>query len=228
MSVFEPAVVLSFLKEQQPTAKRKEFETKWKKSVSPSALFTVYHSHRAPKLKVLDRVQTWEKSQKGQPINIAQFRWAAEVVQYVSHAYSMVKKHGNNKSTDLKLLPDNLPLLGPRFSPPSYLHSHLRKGLPQPDPQKAYLKTLHIIHPLYYPTLGLNCPRCDSTAVSWDSWTSTGPRDVHGLYRDETALGYQLRCKDCCDQNVRPYCLATTSREFWKGYKSWQVPRALI
>lgn len=93
-----------------------------------------------------------------------------------------------------------------------------------------YLKPLTIIHPVYFPELS-KCPKCDSTDVKWHSWVATGYREVHGVNRDELALGYQLRCKTCerCRKGGRKkqdtqVCYATTATEFWESYEEWNIP----
>jgi hypothetical protein len=131
-------------------------------------------------------------------------------------------------------LKKEIPLLGPRFLPPSYQHAMRRETTPKIIPGTAYLKPLTIIHPFYQ--LGLSqCPQCDSTTeIRWDSWTSTGAQEVHGLRREERALGYQLRCKKCKatygkggpnENEKKPCCFATTSKIFWQKWEHWRIPR---
>lgn len=124
-----------------------------------------------------------------------------------------------------------MPLLGPRFLPPSWLHLRRREPVPNILPSVAYLKPLHIVHPLYYHWLK-TCPQCDSESVSWQGWTATGPREVHGIRREETTLGYQLECKDCearfggrNAEEEGKYCFATTNAKFWERKEHWEIPR---
>lgn len=96
-------------------------------------------------------------------------------------------------------------------------------------PDTMYLKPLTIIHPAYFSELA-KCPLCSSVDIKWHSWVATGYRDVHGVNRDELALGYQLRCKTCEGSRGEgkkdrvQVCYATTSAEFWEGYKEWEIP----
>lgn len=97
------------------------------------------------------------------------------------------------------------------------------------------MRPLTIIHPLYFEELA-KCPRCDGSEVSWSGWTTTGHCEVHGLDREETALGYQLRCKSC-NPEINPetnepaktgdgtYCFTTTNYMFWERREHWQIPR---
>ncbi|KAG1807078.1 hypothetical protein EV424DRAFT_1329721, partial [Suillus variegatus] len=86
-------------------------------------------------------------------------------------------------------LDSRIPILGPHFLPPSYLHARkCNPSEPAINPEVLYLKPLRVIHPFYHPELA-RCPRCDCTdGVLWDGWTGTGPRDVHGVMLDEAAI----------------------------------------
>jgi hypothetical protein len=147
----------------------------------------------------------------------------------------------------------SIPLLGPRFVPPSYLQIQKRSGLGQGtiEPLTQCVKPLNIIHPFYYAELA-TCPRCGSNeGTTWEGWTSTGARELHGLFCEEAALGVQLRCNRCKQsakvktgngKNTVPdpgddtelrgsmgdlegYCFATTSAAYWKSWEHWQIPR---
>lgn len=93
-----------------------------------------------------------------------------------------------------------------------------------------YLKALTVIHPVYFPEIA-KCPLCDSDNIKWHSWVATGYREVHGVSKDELALGYQIRCKSCEQSRAggekakTQVCYATTSAEFWERYKEWNIPR---
>lgn len=138
----------------------------------------------------------------------------------------------------------NVPLLGPRFLPPTYLHSHKRPGGGPVEPALQYLEPLNIIHPFYFPQLA-QCPRCSShDGIVWEVWTSTGSRELHGLCYEELALGAQLHCNICKEQSAKEppatessqgpvssklegYCFATTSAAYWKSWEHWRIPREL-
>ncbi|KAG1818940.1 hypothetical protein EV424DRAFT_1472649 [Suillus variegatus] len=129
------------------------------------------------------RVVAWKESRnhKRNPRPDFQLKWEAEVVEYVQ----MSRVHFN------------VPLLGPRFLPPTYLHSHKRPGGGPVEPALQYLEPLNIIHPFYFPQLA-QCPRCSShDGIVWEVWTSTGSRELHGLCYEELALGAQLHCNIC-------------------------------
>lgn len=109
-----------------------------------------------------------------------QYEWEAEVVEYINYITDKTRTR-STKALARPCLDSKVPILGPRFLPPSYL------------------KALCAIHPFYFPELA-KCPRCNGTNnVQWDGWTGTGPRDVHGLMVDEAALGTQLRCENSKD-----------------------------
>ncbi|TRM55406.1 hypothetical protein BD626DRAFT_444173, partial [Schizophyllum amplum] len=198
-STFDPQAVLQQLKLAQPTIQAgKVFESDWKTAVTK-------------------RKETWKKNQpRDSSTNIAQLEWAAEVVQYVTHLHELVAIHGNSKNKDtVKLLPKTVPLLGPHFTPPPYVYQRLREAYPAITPTTLYIKPIHVVHPLFYPSLGARCPVCTADDVHWHGWVNTGPRDVHGLQREETAIGYQLRCDSCKAAKSKQYCYAATSKEFW-------------
>ena len=122
--------------------------------------------------------------------------------------------------------------MGPRFLPPTYTQIRKRNVTPVYQPTTAYLKPLNIIHPVYFDNIS-QCPKCDSTNTHWDGWTTTGHRDLHGVREEETALGYQLNCKDCESQHrdshtkggKDSYCFATTNVLFWEKWEHWAIPR---
>lgn len=131
------------------------------------------------------------------------------------------------------VLVKNVPIYGPRFTPPSYLDIQRRQAVPLITP--TYLQPLNVIHPFYYQNLG-KCPQCGSNDTNWASWTGTGPRDVHGVRREERALGYQIRCKPCLkkygkdgthEKEKKNHCFATTNQAFWANWQHWEIPRTL-
>jgi hypothetical protein len=158
----------------------------------------------------------------------------AHVVEYVNLVYRSTKKHGNSKKdTPAPCLPQDVPFLGPRFVPPTYLNAKRRQGNLVAEPETAYLKPLNIIHPFYYDNI-TKCPQCDSSDVSWDGWTATGHRELHGISCEEMALGYQLICKQCKEEysaksnhvngGEGSFCFATTNPTFWKKWEHWAIP----
>ncbi|KAH9959878.1 hypothetical protein BC827DRAFT_1134220 [Russula dissimulans] len=76
-------------------------------------------------LQVQNRVDSWVKKCPSSPSAplLAQFKWESHVVEYVTHIHGLTKVHGNaTKGTSPKPLSREIPLLGPQFIPPSYLH----------------------------------------------------------------------------------------------------------
>ena len=181
--------------------------------------------------KVSSKYIHWKGNRANQAGSDAQLTWAANVVAYVNFLWETTKippNSGEDKTP--RDLARAIPMHGPRFVPPTYMYLRTRQYLAEIEPGAAYLKPLHIIHPVYYPEL-LKCPRCgttDRSKVKWDSWTSAGHRELSGLRRNETVLGYQIRCKDCHelpDENGNTHhCLATTNPIFWENWETWAIP----
>jgi hypothetical protein len=182
-------------------------------------------------------VKAWVKHRgagtRHQDSSIAQLKWEAQIVEYVSFVYKNTRTHGNSKKdTCSPCLPKDIPILGPRFIPPTYLHEQRRQSSPVVQPQTAYLKPLNIVHPFYYENIS-RCPQCNSSDIRWDGWTTTGHRMLHGIRGEETALGYQLVCKACEAQYSHTkehsgeacFCFATTNPNFWKNWQHWSIPR---
>jgi hypothetical protein len=182
-------------------------------------------------LQAQKRCEAWIKKRQ-QPTYIPQLEWEAHVVEYVSHVWRLAKVHGNSKKDSVPSLHSGIPLLGPRFLPPSYLHVQRRQENAVIEPKTAYLRPLNIVHPLYYPSMG-KCPSCDSSDILWDSWNTAGHRYLHGVHEEETALGYQLVCKNCKavhrngthDSEGGGYSFSTTNQVFWNKMEHWQMPR---
>ena len=146
-------------------------------------------------MQVKERVDGWLDARSlTQSCNKDQLMWTAEVVQYVTYLWKMVNTRRAGKPDNILTQP--IPILGPRFLPPSYLHIHRRNMSPTIEPAKAYLKPLNVIHPFYYPEISV-CPNCNSKDIKWDSWNATGHREVQGINREETTIGYQLQCDRC-------------------------------
>ncbi|KAH9940974.1 hypothetical protein B0H21DRAFT_697347 [Amylocystis lapponica] len=182
-------------------------------------------------LQVEDRWKGWKKKRLTQSQYQPQLEWEAHVVQYVNFVHKLTKLHGSSKNVVGTSLRKDVPLFGPQFVPPGYLQVYKRKTSPEIEPDITYMKPLHIIHPFCYPELA-QCPQCDSEDISWNGWTTTGHREVHRISREETALGYQLRCKPCKLQyrsriassgsggaasgdGDATFCFCTTNHMFW-------------
>ncbi|KAI1781717.1 hypothetical protein LXA43DRAFT_907969, partial [Ganoderma leucocontextum] len=87
---------------------------------------------------------------------------------------------------------------GPKFYPPTYISQKRRQLTPDVNPDLAYLKAVTLLHPHWFEELNF-CPRCNATGndLAWTGWTTSGPRDVHGVYGEEQVLGVQMRCNRC-------------------------------
>ncbi|KAA1474099.1 hypothetical protein DENSPDRAFT_852057 [Dentipellis sp. KUC8613] len=221
MSVFEPQAVLANLKMLQPRKEQAQFAIGWKSRVEK-------------------RWKSWKGNRETQSQVADQLEWAANVVEYVNHIWKLAMSHAKKGSP---AVPKDVPIYGPRFVPPSYLHAEKRSTTPSIHVKTTYLKPLNIIHPFYHPELRC-CPRCGCTdeRVSWNGWTGTGHREVHGIRVEETALGYQLKCDACreaheaesekkesdlpqgSDSEKFHYHFATTNCEFWERRHHWDVP----
>ena len=189
-------------------------------------------------MQVQKHVNSWKKNRESQSTHSLQLEWEAEVVEYIEYVHGETSVHGNAGGNKIPpSLKKDIPLLGPRFLPPSYYHIMKREATPKIIPDIAYIKPLTVIHPVYT-GLGLSqCPQCESTDIRWDGWTTTGARDVHGVHREERALGYQLRCKPCKERygkggthenENKLFCFATTNKAFWAKWEHWRIPRELL
>lgn len=171
-----------------------------------------------------------------QSSNEFQMTWAANVVVYVNYINDTTSATTVSKtSKKLKLSPDVLkkevPIYGPAFYPPSFVNELHRSESPEISPAVMYLKPLHILRPFYYPEL-VQCP-CSSKDIQWRGWTATGYREVHGVSRDETALGMQLRCNTCKatqkghgnDEEKVQQAFSLTNFKYWENKHHWEVPR---
>ncbi|KAJ7467666.1 hypothetical protein FB451DRAFT_1178035 [Mycena latifolia] len=137
-------------------------------------------------------------------------------------------KNSTKIPTERPLKP-GIPVYGPKFIPPTFNDARLRMSS-KVKPQTAYLRPVNVVHPVYYPNLR-NCPHCGSDDVRWDSWNGTGSREVHGLRREETALGYQLRHDKCIPDEgssaPKSRSFATTNQLFWQRWEHWKIPRGI-
>ncbi|KAA1473136.1 hypothetical protein DENSPDRAFT_899980 [Dentipellis sp. KUC8613] len=138
MSVFEPDIVFGMLKNALPKKEQDRFEKDWKNAVN-------------------GHVEGWKKNN---PLGktkegVAQLQWTAEVVQYVTYLHDKTKIHANTKTAKpAPAVPRDVPIYGPRFIPPGYLHVQRRKSWPQIEVETMYLKPVSVIHPFYYPRIG--------------------------------------------------------------------------
>ncbi|KAJ7707567.1 hypothetical protein B0H17DRAFT_917596 [Mycena rosella] len=213
MASFDPPVILAIIAASRAAAEREKFEKDWKESVDT-------------------RAKTWVKLRGTQSKYLPQLQWEASVVEYVMFLYKETKPPKNLKPSKVypsRALGPNIPLFGPRFTPPT-LNDHRLRISENLKPEIGYLRPINIIHPVFYSDIG-KCPHCGSEDVSWDSWTTSGSREVHGLRREETALGYKLKHKDCSPDEgstvPETRVIATTNAVFWAKWEHWKIPRTL-
>ncbi|KAG2740956.1 hypothetical protein P692DRAFT_20688297, partial [Suillus brevipes Sb2] len=175
MSVYEPDAIRKLLAALEPKDSRKKFEASWKFSVKKQVESWTGHDDRMTN-----------------PRPRRQYEWEAEIIEYVNYISDKTRVR-SAKALTQPHLDSKIPLLGPHFVPPCYLHALRRNQLePAVNPETLYLKPLWVIHPFYYSELA-RCPRCNCTdSIRWDGWTGTGPRDVHGMFVNEGAIGTQL------------------------------------
>ncbi|KAI0692731.1 hypothetical protein C8T65DRAFT_745002 [Cerioporus squamosus] len=213
MSVFEADAVRTQCINSLEPAKRKAADTEWKSSAET-------------------RVAGWKNSRKNQSNYPGQLEFVANIIEYVGFFAKLTC--ATTKGAAPLELNTRVPLLGPHFVPPSFSHVQRRQAVPHITPEIAYLKPVTVIHPVYYPELGA-CPQCGSTDIQWSGWAPTGPRDVHGVEREETAIGIQLRCNPCKEMHSKgggskskedesSYCFATTNCQFWEKREHWDIP----
>ncbi|KAK7012718.1 hypothetical protein R3P38DRAFT_2549502 [Favolaschia claudopus] len=213
MASFDPPVVLAILVAAQEPGKRKKFEDEYKANVAK-------------------RVASWTKNREKQSQYQPQLEFEAHVAEYVAFLYTETRPTRTTKNSNTvpkpKTLKPSIPIYGPRFTPPSLIDVRRRGGSTRPE--IAYLRPINIVHPFFYPLL-TKCPHCGSDDVAWDSWNGTGSREVHGVRREETALGYQLRHKDCIPDSggtgTKSRSFVTTNQVFWKNWEHWEIPRGI-
>ncbi|CAA7261854.1 unnamed protein product [Cyclocybe aegerita] len=141
--VFEPCIVRKMLKNLAGTlAEKRQFESNWKANVDK-------------------RLKGWLNHQDKQSRSRHQLEWEAEIVEYVDYLHQRTSLHKNSKAPVAPSLGTDIPLLGPRFFPPTYLHFMRR-----------------IIHLVFYPSALDGCPACGSNETLWDGWTATGAHEV--------------------------------------------------
>ncbi|PIL33642.1 hypothetical protein GSI_04265 [Ganoderma sinense ZZ0214-1] len=217
MGVFEPEYV-----RQQCAAtindseERAKFVTTWKKSAER-------------------RANGWKNHREHQSKHPLLLEWIAEYAEYLTATANTVQ---SSQGSDLTVALDpRWPIIGPKAEPPSYLHQFLCQVTPEIEPDTTYLKPCYTVHWLFHDTLR-RCPKCNSKRLERNGWNPSGPREVHGLRREEMAIGIQIRCLDCADKYAKKgqtrsedaegrYCWTGTSAEFWDNFEHWELPIGL-
>src|SRR5258705_10217954 len=96
---------------------------------------------------------------------LVQFKFIAHIAQYVKYITQLL---GTLKRPGHDSLPDSVPLLGPRFLPPTpHLLSKHRK-IPLMLPDAYYVCPITIIHPVFYP-FSIHCPTCQRASDTSES-----------------------------------------------------------
>ena len=189
-----------------------------------------------------ERVIKWTEARQGhQSPRRDQLQWEANVIEYVNYITASKAAVTTSRSKlGTYQLPPSVPLWGPVFYPPTF--DDIAKRYPatlrdkqttrlQITPNAAYLRPLTVIHPYYFKSLR-RCPRDAAHSVVNDGWQSNGSREVHGLYHEESAIGFQIRCNSCkgqVDEDGRSltYCFSLVNSEYWSELKCdyRQIPR---
>ncbi|KAI1782451.1 hypothetical protein LXA43DRAFT_905766, partial [Ganoderma leucocontextum] len=178
------------------------------------------------------RAKGWAEHRNSQSKHFMLLLWHADIAEYLIATANAIH---SSQGSDLSVALDPLwPAVGPLFEPPTYLHQFLREVTPQIEPEITYLKSCYAVHWIFHDALR-RCPKCHGKRLERNGWNPSGPREVHGLFREETALGIQLRCLDCAAKYARQgqaeregsdgrYCWTTTSPEFWGNFEHWELP----
>ena len=194
---------------------------------------------------------------------MANLTFVSHIRQYVDYLHHSTTNHGSSSKIATPTLPLSVPLLGPRFLAPSPGSRSVRTKPTEISPEDFYIRPVNILHPFYLKDL--QCPGCverqassvapESSTVPQPppepslkmvSWTAEGPRQVHGVFEEELAFGYQVMCSSCdalnkCvrasgssggpghgDPKTRSAKVQThwalTNRDFWKHIPHWKIP----
>ena len=129
----------------------------------------------------------------------AQDRFAAEAVTYVSFLREFLASKQPAVQEKLSLIP----ILGPRFLPPTAGCHKLRGTVPTTE--ETEICPVYIAIADYHPALEILCPnavsRQEHHAMSHQQWLP--PRKVANLLGLDYVVGEQLRCKDCRNYDDR-------------------------
>ncbi|KAG9028629.1 hypothetical protein FS837_003829, partial [Tulasnella sp. UAMH 9824] len=204
MSHFNPVVALNIISNSLPLTERQGFCAKWNDEVNK-------------------QVSGWKRS--GSSIPEPQLIYASQACQYAKYLYDKTLKNGKFSL--------DLPLYGPRFSPPPPAFLHRKPSASsQISPGDFYLKPVTLVHELFWPSL-LTCPTCAKAGrgkgrLERQGYTPEGPRTVHGIYEDEYVIGNRIRCKTCTElKGGGRIQWSFTAQEFWSDMPYWEIPREI-
>nr|VWO98010.1 Carboxylic ester hydrolase (EC [Ganoderma boninense] len=182
------------------------------------------------------RAKRWKKHRDHQSKHPLLLEWIAEYVEYLTATANAIQSsHGRDHTVALD---PRWPIIGPEAEPPTYFHKFLREVTPDIEPETTYLKSCYAVHWIFHDALLRRCPKCNSKRLERNGWNPSGPQEVHGLWREEMAIGIQLRCLDCEEKYTKKgqakqdngegrYCWTTTSAEFWDHFEHWELPIGL-
>lgn len=186
--------------------------------------------------KIERRARNWSiiREKERQSTYQPQLDFVSGTCEFTAFLANQIRNTKGEKGAKKKLDP-RIPAYGSKFYPPTYVSEKLRKVTPNVTPDLSYLKPVTVLHPALIEELNF-CPRCNATGsdLSWNGWTTSGPRDVHGISSEEQVIGVQMRCNRCKvargkgdtdDNDEDPsYCWGTASSQFWENKEHWQVP----
>ncbi|KAG2135867.1 uncharacterized protein EDB93DRAFT_1092063 [Suillus bovinus] len=122
-----------------------------------------------------------------------QLQWESKIVEYVQLLWE--KTRTQSKRGEPSKLGVNIPLLGPQFMPPSYLHIQKRSGE---------------LHGMFCEEMALgaqlHCNRCKEMSKSMPK-ARNGTTHSSGL-----------------DSSIEGYCFTMTSTIYWKSWEHWRIP----
>ncbi|PIL31911.1 hypothetical protein GSI_06615 [Ganoderma sinense ZZ0214-1] len=184
------------------------------------------------------RADGWGKHREHQSKHMQLLRWIAKYAEYLTATTNAMQ--ASLMSDDSVALDPRWPIIGPEAEPPTYLHEFFREVTPNIEPETTYLKSCYAVHWIFHDVLRC-CPKCKSKRLESSGWNQSGPREVHGLFREGMAISVQLRCLACAAKHAKSgragrssesseegrYCWTTTSVEFWENFEHWELPVGL-
>ncbi|PIL36751.1 hypothetical protein GSI_00440 [Ganoderma sinense ZZ0214-1] len=216
-SPFEDRVVRDQCKVVFDAKERGKFVSSWDKTIE-------------------QRAGNWQikREKERQSTYRPQLDFVAATCQYTVFLWDQIQNTKGEKGARQKLDP-RIPYFDGKFYPPTYTSQKIRNVSRDVAPNIACLKPVTVLHPAYIEELNF-CPRCNATGddLKWKGWTTSGPRDVHGVSSEEQVIGVQMRCKRCKaergkadtpdDEEDDAYCWGTASSQFWERKEHWEIP----
>ncbi|KAI1789748.1 hypothetical protein LXA43DRAFT_865817, partial [Ganoderma leucocontextum] len=99
---------------------------------------------------------SWKKARRTQSQFVPQISFVGECTAYTDTLHDRIKPAKG--TSEWCALPPNWPLYGPLFEPPTFTHYHRRKGVSECNPEWSYIKSVRILHHVFYPFLA-RCPK---------------------------------------------------------------------